>query len=146
MRCPFLLTLGTTIFVGSASASQDVIAESTFPLPNGKGTAYVLVRKTEMNIGLPYSIEIRVSCGSGREATGWAALPSVDSRSVCDVKPKSVKLAKGGGRVIVKVREPDADAYNARSRIADPTELGRMVPECKKASAEIELPLESYCP
>ncbi|WII72601.1 hypothetical protein QJS83_01790 [Bdellovibrio sp. 22V] len=138
------LTLVSTFLFGSFSfAATDLVGEKTITLNDGKGQALVSMRKVEERLGLPYTIELKVSCA--KEAPQWQKLEVVDSEAVCDVKPHSAKLTADGKNISVVVKEADTDAFNEQSQTADAKALGDLRPTCKKAAKKLLIPVASYC-
>ncbi|MNK01243.1 hypothetical protein D3C87_190380 [compost metagenome] len=135
------------LFISTSSltiAATDIIGEKVIPLKNSNGQAQVLTRAVEGKLGLPYAVEIRVSCGSGR-VDNWETLEVKDSESVCDVKPKSAKITSDGKNISVLIRETDAEAFNEQTKMVKGSDLGKLRPVCQKLAKEFLFSVDDYC-
>lgn len=80
-----------------------VISVKSFPLKNGKGSVFVIIRKDGHAPARPYIIELRPACGA--DVTEWRNLQVVDSRSVCDIAPDTSSLVQNQAEISVMVRD-----------------------------------------
>ena len=136
-----ILFSNATVAIG---ATNDVLHTREFKLKSRNVTAHVKVRKTGIVTGMPYTIELRVNC-DGKRTVDFNAMIAADSKTVCDVKPKSLKLRADGQSVGVIIREVDSDAYNEQTSKLSPAEVGELVPTCKPQSTEMVFDIADHC-
>lgn len=144
MKKNILLSLAALLVSGSAFGAEDVLHSQEYKLKGRAGSVHVIVRKTNVVLGMPYSIELRPNC-TKTPNTNFKSLTAADSRTVCDVKAKSLRLREDGDSVSLMVREVDEDLYNDQTMKMAADKVGDVVPACKKASSELVLSLKDLC-
>lgn len=144
MKNNVMLSLIVLFLSGSASAAEDVLHSQEYKLKGRNGSVHVVVRKTSVVLGMPYSIELRPNC-SGTPKSNFKSFTAEDSRTVCDVKAKSLRLRGDGDSISIMVREVDEDLYNEQTMKLEADKVGDVVPACKKATSELVLSLRELC-
>lgn len=144
MKKYFLILLAVSSLSLSAGAAEDVLHSQEYKLKGRSGSVHVIVRKTSVVLGMPYSIELRPNCAKAA-TTNYKSFTAADSRTVCDVKAKSLRLREDGDSVGIMVREVDEDLYNEQTMNLSADQVGDIVPACKRASQELILTLRDLC-
>ncbi|MNK89341.1 hypothetical protein D3C87_1093490 [compost metagenome] len=135
-----IVVLAGSLFLATQSfAGAQVIGQKVLDIPDGKGQVMVTTTKTDVNLGRPFTVELRVKCGTGK--TNWDAIKVVDSESVCDVKAESAKISADGKSLTIQIRETDAAAFNELSKTVDAKEIGELKPQCQKVGKEFTFSL-----
>lgn len=127
-----------------SNAVTDQIGSKKVALPGGSSEALITVRKTELVLGHPFTIEVRANCKAGTSLP-LEQLPVLQARNVCDVKPASAKLSSDGKSILITIRETDSEKFNEATNKAEGAELAKLRPECKTEASQLTIPLESLC-
>jgi hypothetical protein len=116
---------GLIIMVNTAltKAKAELISQTEF-LNLENNLIKVVAKKTDMTLGLPYLIEVFETCGT--------QIKLIDAHTVCDFRPKSIKLTTDKKNVSIMIRKTSAEAYNKETQNSNSENLKNLEVKCKQ--------------
>jgi len=106
------------------------------------GKAFLTVSERIHVLGQPFHIEVRAQC-RGQLGSAVETLPVIDSMTVCDLDPNSVKINSESTAVAVKTKMANIEAHYAQfeaGREPDP----RRIP-CESQTEIVTFSLQNLC-
>lgn len=136
-----IFLVGFLTFKLSANAQEKsaILADKEFSIREGSKVK-ITATKTDLTLGLPYLIEVFAACGVDSKT-----FKLIDAHTVCDVKPKSIKLSSDKKSISVMIRRSDATAFNKATQSANSENLKNIEVKCKDKGEELVVSVADIC-